>query len=455
MGNKNNMSATELRRSLNLVILAVTFGMAFFVIINGPPFTGFIRTLGAGDLVFGVIMAMPVVGGVIQVFASYVLEMTGKRKLIFLVGGFIHRALWIPVALIPLLVPLSHNALRIWAITVLITISSAGNSVVGISFMSWMGAIVPMDIRGRFFSKRTAISTISSAVAGLAAGKLLDSIHSLNGFAIVLCIAALMGISDIACFIWIKDPPMEVPKERIPFFELFVMPYRNRNYMRFIIFITVWNFGLNFAGPFFNVYMLEHLKMSYFIMALFGQITANISTILFVRVWGRIIDKYGNKPVMAMCCTVVITLPFLWCFATPQNYFIVLIINFFSGIFWPGIDMTSLNLSIWLAPEKNKSIFMANYTLITSIFGIALAYVCGGAFLEFVKPILASHSLPFIAGQTLNGFHMLFIGSGSIRLLSFLIFFPKVHEDNSTDARDVLKDISDAAKQKVGAISGK
>lgn len=452
MGNKNSISAEELRRSLNLVIAGITFGMAFFIVTGGPPLTGYIRALGAGDLVYSLIMALPVVTNVLQVFASYFMENTGKRKSIFIIFGFIHRLLWISVAIIPLVIPLSYGVLRIWAVTILITFSSAASAFVSVSFFSWMGVLVPMEIRGRFFSKRYMIYTISSAVTGLAVGWFLGKTPDFNRFAIVFAVAALFGVADILCFIWIKDPPMEVPKEKIPFFKLLLEPFGNRNYVKFIVFITLWNFGLNFAAPFFNVYMLEYLKMDYLTMILLTQVISNVSTIIFIRYWGRLVDKYGNKPVLKVCCLIAVALPTLWCFAAPWNYLAVIIISFFSGIVWPGIELTSTNLSIWLAPEKNRSMYIANYTLIVSLAGIALANVCGGIFMEMTRPVFSHFNIVFLMGQKFNSFHVLFIMSGVIRLFAVLLFLPSVCEENSKPALQMFAHLINIIKGNKAAL---
>jgi hypothetical protein len=79
----------EIRKSLNLVIIAVAFGMAFTTVQTGPSLTGFIRELGVEDFLYSVIMALPVLGGVTQVFASYILENSGERKRILIVSGLI------------------------------------------------------------------------------------------------------------------------------------------------------------------------------------------------------------------------------------------------------------------------------------------------------------------------------------------------------------------------------
>lgn len=438
--NTHRISGRELRTSLNLVIIAYAFGISFFTVTGGPPLTGFSRKLGAGDLVYGIIMAMPVVGGIIQVFASYFLENTGKRKNIFLFFGFIHRLVWIPIALIPLIVPENYGTLRIWAVTVLIAISSAANSVVNMTFSSWMGSLVPIEIRGRFFSKRTMIVTLAGIAGGLVTSFLLDKIKGFDGYAVVFIIASLLGALDIFCFFWIKDPPMTVSKEKIPFLRLFFEPFKSKNYIRYIIFISIWNFGVNVSGPFFNVYMIEYLKMNFLTITLFAQILGNITTVLSIRYWGKAVDRYGNKPVFAICGTVLFITPILWIFTRPGNYWMILVINFLSGICWPGIEMTALNLSIWLAPEKNRSIYLATYTLLTSVAGIALAYVCGGAFMEYLAPLINSLHIKLFSSIIINGFHVLFVLSGLIRLAAVKIFLARVYEENSSHALNVIKD---------------
>lgn len=438
----NRINHSELRRSLNLVIIGITFGMAFFSVIGSPlggaPFTGFIRALGAGDLMYGIIMALPILGGILQVFSSYYIESTGNRRSIFLITGFIHRLLWIPIAIIPLLFPQSQMSHAIVIIAVLITISISCNSIGSVAFLSWMGSLVPTEIKGRFFSRRTMISTITTVVVGFLVGSFLDIYPGLMGFTIVFIIISILGAMDIACFFWIKHPPMVVPKERTPFMRMFSEPFKNKNYMRLIVFITVWNFGVNFSGPFFNVYMIEYLKMGYKTISIFSQVVFSISTLAFIQSWGKLADRFGYKPVYKLCCSFVITLPFMWLFATPENYYVLLLMNIVSGACWPGIEMANLNMSIWLAPEKNRSIYIAVYSLITSIIGAALANVCGGAFMQVMRPVLDSLALPFFAGQNLSAYHLLFIMSGLIRIMAAYALLPRIYEAKEKSVKEMV-----------------
>lgn len=427
-----------LRRSLDLNILAITFGMVYFTVfgqpVGSPLFTGFMRKLGAGDLVYSVVMALPVLGAVSQVFGSYFLETTGRRRFLFLACGFVHRLLWIPVALIPLFIGEDSHQARIVSITILITFSSIGNSLVSVAFNSWMGNLVPSEIAGRFFSLRTLVSTISGAVAGLVVGGVIDRVDSLGGFAMVFVIGSLFGVCDIFTFIFVQHPPMELSGEKPSLSSILVDPFKDRNYLKFCIFATMFAFGVNFSGPFFNVYMIENLKMSYFTIALSNNITSGLTTVLCVRYWGTLADRYGNKPVVFVSAVGIAIIPLLWFFTAPSATAMVYFANLFGGAFWSGYNLAIFNQSVWLAPNKNRSAYLACYTLLTSVIGTALANVCGGFFMQYMRPFTASLQIPFLLGGTLTAYHLLYAISGLMRIVAIVCFLPMVYEVNAVSA---------------------
>jgi len=445
------ISDRDLKRSLNLNIYAITFGMVFFTIvgnpIGSPVFTGFMRKLGAGDFIYSVVLALPLLGAISQIFGSYLLETTGKRKFVFLASGFVHRFLWIPVAIIPLLLDGNSHQAMIWSITILITVSSVASSVTGVAFNSWMGALVPPDIVGRFFGMRTLISTISGAATALIVGLFVDRIDNLFGFAIVFAVGALFGLMDIITFSFIKHPPMELSNDKPSLIKIITEPFKNKNYLNYVIFATAFSFGVNFTAPFFNVYMLEDLKMNYFAINLATQVMSSLTTILFVRQWGVLADRYGNKPVTFVSGLIVALLPLMWIFTSPSNITMVFAANIFTGIGWSGYNLALFNQSIWLAPERNRSSYIACFTLLTSVVGTAAAYVCGGTFMQFGRPFFEKAHIPFLMGTTLSAFFIMCIISSILRFLALAIFHQLYNEENSKSSKEMLLDIISQLKK--------
>ena len=441
----NKVKNSELKRSLNLNILAVTFGMVFFTIVGNPVgsaiFTGFMKKLGVGDFVYSVILALPVLGAVSQIFGSYFLETTGKRRIMFLASGCIHRVLWIPIALIPLFMNSHAHIAMIWIITIMITISSIASSVNGVSFTSWMGQLVPTNIIGRFFGVRTLVFTISGAIAAIVIGIVVDRVKGISGFSIVFAVGAVFGLVDILIFIFIKHPPMKSSVTKPSLKTIITEPFKNSNYLKFVVFATAFSFGVNFAGPFFNVYMIEVLTMNYFIINISTQVMASIATILCVRIWGNWADHYGNKPVIFISSILIIITPIVWVFATPTNYIMVFVANILAGIGWSGYNLALFNQSVWLAPEKNRSAYTACFTLMTSTIGTAAAYLCGGLFLQVARPYFEKAHIPFIMGTTLNAFCIMFVISALLRLIAIIFFYPRYNEKDASSSLILLHEV--------------
>lgn len=428
MANIESFTSQEMKRSLSLITAAVVFSKIFFVITTGAPFTGFLRALGANDLLYSIIVATPYLGGVFQIFASYALEKTGKRKLIFLVSGYVHRLIWIPIVLIPILIPQENKNFALTLITLLFIIYSIANSVVNISYNSWMGDIVPEKIKGSFFGKRMAISATTGIIAGVVAGKYLDNMKSLASFALVFIIAAIFGALDTSCFFGVKNPPLAPKEKSSSFISMLIEPFKDKNYLKLIIFISCWNFGFNFSLPFLNIYMIEQLKIGYFAISIFQQLIAGIITMLFINQIGRLSDLFGIKPILRLCCCFVCVLPLLWCIATPSSYIIVMSISFIIyGLFQQGIMLLSSNFSIWLAPEKNRSMFLANYSLITTLSS-GIAYIFAGAFMENSKEFIIKVNNLIFGKQILSNFNLLFIISSLLMACSIIFVLPIVYD---------------------------
>lgn len=434
-----NQYGEEIRRSLSLVIWGITLGMAYFTVFNGPSFNAFIRTLGAGDFVYAMIIGLPILGGVIQIFGSFLMEQKGRRKGIFLVFGFIHRLIMIPVALIPVFIPEVYKDARITLIVICLLIGSCSNAMVGITFNSWMGSLIPTEIRGQYFSYRSMISTISAAVTTLAVGWFLDLVPGYTGYSIVFIIVALFGAADILCFVWVHEPPLTKSTEKLNLKSMLTIPLKDPNYRKFMLFAMVWTFGAGISSPFYSIYLIEQLNLTFFQISLATQFASNIMTILFIRKVGTLIDRFGMKPVQKLACIVVASLPLLWTLATPDTYYLAIIIGILQGLGNPSYDMTTMNLSIWLAPEKNRSVYLAFYALILALFGTMLGNMAGGFIMETFRPMFPAAGLPYLPGRSLSPYHLLFIATSIVQFFALFVLQPGFVEEKSGSLKALLQ----------------
>ena len=198
----------DLREDLSRAAWSASLGIVFFVCLNGAPFAGFVRHLGVGDFMYGILMGLPVMSGLFQVMAAYVLEKTGARKKLFIIGGILQRLSIIPVVILPLIIPEELKGLTISFIVFFLLISAIGGAFNGVTSISWMAALVPLKIRGRFFSQRQMMFTLTGLIGGLLASFILDRIGGFAGFAVVFTLVVIFAVLVIVGYIRILDPPM-------------------------------------------------------------------------------------------------------------------------------------------------------------------------------------------------------------------------------------------------------
>lgn len=441
------------RKNLRLVILGVVIGNVSFTITGGTALTGYIKALGASDFMYSILLAMPFVSKFMQLITSYILEKTRKRRQLMLVFGLISRLMWIPVALVPYFIPASEATIRIFTILVLVLLLSCMGAFIDSSFNSLVADIVPMRIRGRYFSARQRMMMISGVISGIVISFLLDKFTvggSLAGYTIVFIIAGIFGAGDIICFLWVSFPPMKEPEaEPESMARMLREVFSNRSYMKLILLWTVWTFSVNISSPFFNVHMLGPMGMTYSEVNFLSVIISNVSTLLSIGLWGRLMDRYGNKAVARTFTLIAAFIPTMWLFTGPREIWMVPIIQFISGMVWPAIDLSTQNMYLYQAPEKNRSMYFAVYFCITQMVGVALGYSVGGWLLDNVFLPLSQELNWTFFGRQINQYQFIFQLSGMLRLvvtLALLRRLPETPEDRP--ALEMVRDVLSGGRKK-------
>ncbi len=431
----------ELRSNLYWVIWAVTAGMLGTVVTTGPVWSAFQRqVLGANDMQLGLIAAIPVASSVLQIFMSYLMERKRNRRFLFLFFGLLGRSFWIVIGLVPYLFPNFPVDLRIWLVIVFVMMVYGGNSFVGLGFGSLMGDLVPMRIRGSYFSVRQMISLASGVIAGLLISTMIDHL-GIPGYSVALILAGITQLMDVACFFMIRWPPMaEVKEDRTSLPAMLKEVFANKRFRQVVFSYSAWLFAVNIAGPFWNVYMLEDLKMSFTQMSLYTQIISNVTTVLVISRWGRLIDRYGNKPVLQMVAVLVTISPLPWFFATPLTTYFVLMSNILSGSSWPVSDVCQQNLYLSHSPQVHRTMYIAVFLASINLFGIGLGNAVGGWLMQNPFTALAQARLSLL-GMPLTNTRIMFLATIALRLLVMLLLLPRISEEGAWKMSDALADI--------------
>jgi len=431
----------DVQRGLNVGILAVTLCMVYSNVVTGAIWTGFQRMLGADAMTLGVIAAIPVAASALQIFASYILEKLQNRRFLFLFFGLVTRLSWLFIALIPVFVPVDRTSLRLLSLMVLLTVSATGGSFLNVSFYSLIGDLVPLRIRGRYFTTRHSVSLLAGILTGLFVSWLMDTADAGVAYTVVLAIASLFGTADICCWFFVKWPPMQKPEgNREGLMTMLRAVFSDRQYMRTVGYFTLWCFAVNIMGPFVNVYFLEQVGMTFTEITLLNQIIPNVTTVLVIAWWGRQMDHYGNQPIVQTAGLYCMLLPLTYVLTGPRSFLILPFAHALSGMAWPASDLGQQNMYLERAPQHNRSMYVAVFFACTQLFGTALSNFVGGLLMS--GPMLALERLDIsFLGFGMTRYSFMFAFSGLLRMGCVLLLLPHLRGETDTPAPQMVREI--------------
>ena len=414
--NQYNLSKVQ-RKDMNLVIVSLACFMVYFPVTTGAPLAGFAREIGAGDFFFSILMALPLLGNLLQIFTSLIIERTGKRKALFITFGIISRLLWAIVGIVPMLM-ISNVKGSIPYIIGIIALSSMCNGFMSAGFFSWMGDLIPGRMRGRYLGYRDSISTFVGLVAAIIIANLMDAMTGLKTYMVVFLVAGAFGTLDIFMFIFVTDAPMKKEKHA----KLFVVLKRaikNKGFVKYVLFWTAWFFTFNMANPFYNMYALGPLGLTFTQVAIAGQVAYSVTALLVSPRWGGQLDRHGHQWVLYRAGLAICIVPLVWLFASKGSMWPFLIFSMGTGLFLCGINTTAAQMLMTATPEKNRSMHIAIYLLVTSLVGTMAGYLFGGAMLELLGDVTLKFG--FI---TMDRYKIIFTCAAILRLLVLIFLLP-------------------------------
>ncbi len=303
---------------------------------------------------------------------ALLVERFGHRKhLTVFFGGGLARLILLVLALLPFI--LGGKALILAAIALSIVRDINGN----LAFPAWMsvaGEIVPMEGRGRFFGSRNFIMGIAGMLAILLVGELITKAGSPQGYQLALGVAFALGAFSTYSFSRLRDPRGNAPISVEGTLSLRGVLTDIKSHPAFValgIVMIVWNFSINIAGPFFNVYMVQNLKFTATMVGL-QSIVSTVAGLLVQRRIGRLSDRLGSRKVMLISMILIPLLPAGWVFVT--QFWQVIVLNAFGGLAWGAFNLVSFNFLLSLTPEAQRARYAAIYQIM-----ITLALALGAA----------------------------------------------------------------------------
>ncbi|MCE5326545.1 MAG: MFS transporter [Planctomycetaceae bacterium] len=484
----------ELRTALRTVTAAWMFGTVWMVCATGSRVTLFCRALGFNNDDFGLMAGLPFIATLGHLIAAMLIERTGLTKHQFLDFAAVHRLLYALIALIPLAAMLGYMPAlparwAVWTMQAVLLVSSFLAALSVPAWWTWMGDLIPRRIRGRYFAHRSRLTQFVNIPVAIALAVLLDALTFKDRpltmadqpllfwtISALFVISAIMGLADILLFRRLREvlpstagepadaaaprierrrwscPPWlaRVPRMRravVPAVEvgletwnLVAGPMRDRHFRYYVTYGIIITFGATVGAQFMWLDLLETLHFSQTATDGLFMILAPVVGLIGCRGWGRLIDRWGRRPVLVVgsCLTILSTMPyFLASPNLPNPQFLIGAINavgawvhgltgwgggawlspnapvsawlimstsmLMGGTGWMGISLAQNSIILGFADGKGRSRYIAAHAALISIGGLAGSLI-GGWVAERFKDMA-----PIIVGPFLwNNYHLTF-----------------------------------------------
>ncbi|MBK7865098.1 MAG: MFS transporter [Archangiaceae bacterium] len=292
----------------NEVITAVTTGAAL---------SAWAVYLASGTLLVGAVTAFPLLAQGLQVPAAQWVDRWGRRRVAII--GFLVRGLaYLPLVFLPW-VGVSLPAQRVTLICSALVSSIAG-VLANTAWAAWMGEALPRRVRGRFYGVRYSLAMLGSGVATLCAGLTLDLSKqtiglgpALSGVALAICVAGCVTTWSLLRQPEVRGAPAKAAAYS---WSALIAPLYNPAARRYLVFQALFNAAIGTSGGFVAIHFALNLGLGYRVIAaqtLLGMF-CRVATSAF---WGRMVDRFGARPVLIASGVGICILPLIQASATP------------------------------------------------------------------------------------------------------------------------------------------
>lgn len=368
--------------------------------------------LMANNFQIALLASLPLLmGSLSQFFAVKLIDMFKSRKKFVVATAAIQALTWLPIMLVFYI-----NKWSIYFLIAFAVVYFISGMISAPAWNSWIGDLVNPEQRGIYFGKRSKIIGLISLISIVGAGIILDMFKDgaskqYIGFVIIFSLALAARLLS-AFFLNKKyEPEFKVKKEKGFSFLTFLKQIRYNNYGLFVVFLCLMNFSVYVAGPFFAAYWLYDLKLSYSAYMIIIS-AAFVTRYISLPAWGFLSDRYGTKKILNLTGYLMPITPILWMLST--NYYILVLIQFYSGIVWAGFELSSFNFIFDTTTASNRARCISYYNILNGI-AIFAGALLGSIFVQF-------HSLFW------SKYYIVFLISGLLRYSVSIAFLPRLKE---------------------------
>ncbi|HNC25073.1 MAG TPA: MFS transporter [Opitutaceae bacterium] len=422
---------TPLRRNVRFGILDGVTAMPLVMLSQPGNFVMaalLTTSFGFTTRTYGLFTSLPFWFNFLQVLLTPALAQHLHSRSMTILSAWLHVVGWISLLVALPFLPAEESPRTVFVFFATFSLVSLSSAINGVAWNAWMQECIPVRLRGKYFGFRNRLLYLSqvSFMLGVSAllawldGSLL-AYQLLFGGALVLRVCSVLSQQQMHTT---SGPNVSAPEP--PWRDQLRIIRKDPTLIHFILFASALGFTANVVGPFYPVFMYEQLHLSAAhtnLLILLGVLGAAIA----FPAWGRLLDRFGNIPVMIVSIILWQAALLAMSIATDRNKWIIYVVMGASGLFSAGYGIGVFGLLLKLTPSGARTMGMALFVSISSLTA-ALGPVTGGFFLNYAK----SHGI-----SLLHAYHVMFMVC-PIFVTATCLLLRRVREENSAPVTEVM-----------------
>lgn len=248
-----------------------------------------------------------------------------------------------------------------------------GGQVAVTASSTWLGDVVPAELRTAFFARRTRRVHLGTVTGLAVGGVVLQSCASQGvpalGFALVFGMAAAARGVGAHLLRGAPASPRTTPLRRREL-RAVQAPGHRRQLRTLAVGAAALQLAVYLAAPFFTPHMLNGLGMSY-LELMMATLAQGVGSALALPLWGRTIERHSAQRVylVSLAVIAIVPLPWLWVGGALG----AVACQVLAGIGWAAYEVGLLSLLLQLTEPRTRP-----HALAAAALGTGLGQLVGG-----------------------------------------------------------------------------
>jgi MFS family permease len=436
------------------------FSQAFFS-VAGPGsvlVTALALSLGAGNTALGLIFAAGPLFLASQILGPWLLSAAGgSRKKGVIAAVAVAQGV---IFLVPLAIAFFSPSAALATLVVCFLAAHVCYGAASSVWTSWIGDLVPRRIRGRFFGRRLQPAIIAGLVAALAASVLKDlsapgSTAGLAGFLrktfglaggiwgpggehtafiVIFAVASAVGALTLLFFKAMSDRRAGARRFNV---AVLAEPFRDAAFRPLLFLGGAWFFAINFGLACWQPFLLKDLGLSLTAIQIHNVIlTASMA--ITAALWGKLVDRFGNRPVFHALGACSALSAFVYIFMTRDRYWWFWLEGATSGAAAGGIEVIITNFMLALSPERRRDAYVAVFSAVIGACGL-VSNLASSQLIGLLPAVVV------LGPVSVLSLKLAFGGSALLRALVQIPMY-RVHEPRAVGFRRMMRSVAADAR---------